>query len=133
VGAWEAADALVAAREPGWAIICVLENPRSEDRRPETIWRPVLVPGTGGLLTTLIATRESLEAVSVEIDRGFEQGRNVLVHCGAGIERSPLAVSWWLRTRVGLSLDEAYARLQRRRAGGVSDCRAWMALDCLAA
>jgi len=50
--------------------------------------------------------------------------RKLLVHCMAGVERSPLTIVWYL-TSTGLSLDEAYALVQRQRPQ-VEDRRAWL-------
>lgn len=39
----------------------------------------------------------------------------VLVHCGAGIERSPLVVAWYLHKKKGVTLDEAYCLIMKKR------------------
>lgn len=51
--------------------------------------------------------------------------RGVLVHCGAGAERSPLTVAVWMTQRFALSLDQAYAWLIARREA-VQDRRSWL-------
>lgn len=58
--------------------------------------------------------------------RWYENGsRNVLVHCWAGEERSPLAVVWFLHRHRGMSFDDAYALVLASRAVA-TDCRAWL-------
>lgn len=51
---------------------------------------------------------KKLDAVSDLIDKLIRQGKTVLVHCGAGMERSPLAVAWYLHKAGGLSIGRAY-------------------------
>lgn len=50
--------------------------------------------------------------------------RKLLVHCMAGVERSPLTIVWYL-TSTGLTLDEAYALVKGKRPQ-VEDRRAWL-------
>jgi hypothetical protein len=49
----------------------------------------------------------------------------LLVHCGAGVERSPLTVVWWMRRRFGLGFDTSYVWLQKRRPC-IADRRMWI-------
>ncbi len=49
----------------------------------------------------------------------------VLVFCGHGIRRSPLAGAWYLHRTEGLPLDEAYSRLQSVRPK-VEHAREWI-------
>ena len=49
----------------------------------------------------------------------------VLVHCGGGQERSPLAVVHWLMRSFNLSLDEAYTWLIKQRPVA-QDRRSWI-------
>lgn len=133
-GRWEAADWIVATQQPRWAIVCVLEQPRDEDRRPETICQPALVyrkgAGGPGAPENWVATRESLDAIADTIDEQLERGNRVLVHCGIGAERSPMAVAWWLARGRGVDLDRAYQWIGAMRPG-VIDRRSWMAPECL--
>ena len=36
------------------------------------------------------------------------QGREVVVHCAMGMERSVLSVVWYLHVDAGMTVDEAY-------------------------
>lgn len=51
--------------------------------------------------------------------------RGVLVHCGAGVERSPLVVAMWMLVRFNLTLDEAYKWIKQERPIA-EDRRAWL-------
>lgn len=66
-----------------------------------------------------------LDEVAVAIDSHLQRGGRVVVHCGEGVERAPLVVAWWLHTRRGLTLDEAYQHVfhARRQA---CDRREWI-------
>jgi protein-tyrosine phosphatase len=52
-------------------------------------------------------------------------GRKVVIHCAMGMERSVLAVVWYLHCTGGLSLDEAYDAVRRARPIAL-DRRAWI-------
>ena len=51
--------------------------------------------------------------------------RKVVIHCAMGMERSVLAVVWYLHRTGGLSLDEAYDAVRRARPIA-QDRRAWI-------
>jgi protein-tyrosine phosphatase len=61
------------------------------------------------------ALRPQLNAVASRIEAGLAAGRRVLVSCGQGIERAPLAAAWFLSKARGCSLEDAYAVIIRRR------------------
>ena len=42
-------------------------------------------------------------------------GGKVLVHCGAGQERSPLAVAWYFHRITGMSLEDAFKFIALKR------------------
>jgi len=94
-------------------IICVLEE-KPFDEPPNATWIPFLAEGI-----------RSLEITAEIIDHALAGGRAVLVHCGAGSERAPLAVAWFLYRRRAMSLDEAYELLKSRRPI-VQDRRFWL-------
>ncbi|KAF5370985.1 hypothetical protein D9615_010001 [Tricholomella constricta] len=72
-----------------------------------------------------------LEAACNHIDRALRSGKNVLVHCQQGISRSPAIVIAYLIRNHGMSYDNAYALLKRKRAcikpnsGFVAALREW--------
>lgn len=68
-------------------------------------------PGRGGMVN--MAT---LDALADVIAAYLKAGCKVLVHCRAGMERSPLTVAWFLRAHKGMTLAEAYDLLQSKRS-----------------
>lgn len=92
------------------ATLCVLEG-RREDLPSRTMWVPIL-HGTPPM--ALIA---QLWTAAHVIQRHREQGIPLLVHCGAGHERAPLVVAWWLAhfEKQPMSLADAYAVIERVR------------------
>ena len=56
-----------------------------------------------------------LDAVAHVIQNHVDAGTKLLLHCGAGIERSPLALTWYMHTRAGLSLEEAFEFVKSKR------------------
>ncbi len=71
--------------------------------------------------------RATLDTTAALIDVALRLGLRVLVHCEEGCERAPLTVAWFLKTRRGMTLDEAYSLLTRHRPI-VKDRRAWLGI-----
>ena len=70
--------------------------------------------------------RETLDLVSDTIQRELRHnGRKVVVHCHMGMERSVLAVAWWLHSYKNMSLDEAYELIRQKRPVAL-DRREWI-------
>ncbi|KAF8875647.1 protein-tyrosine phosphatase-like protein [Infundibulicybe gibba] len=57
-----------------------------------------------------------LEAACNHIDKALRSGRSVLVHCQQGVSRSPAVVIAYLIRNHGMSFDNAYSLLRRKRA-----------------
>ena len=96
-------------------IISVLPDvPEAEP--PQAIHMPFLAEGV-----------VTLDKTAALIDDQLAQGNRVLVHCEEGCERAPLVVAWFLKTRRGNTLDEAYALLKNRRPM-VVDRRRWLGI-----
>ena len=74
------------------------------------------------LAETLSKVADIIESV---VDRGPDNP--VTVHCAMGMERSGLAVAWWLKEWWGRSLDGAYGSIQLNRPI-VMDRREWIPL-----
>ena len=73
------------------------------------------------------ATTAQLDRIAGVIDQQFEgaDDTKVIVHCAMGIERSALAVAWFLRSRLGYgSLTAAYDAISAVRPI-VADRRGW--------
>ena|SRR6267378_7425473 len=99
-------------------LLCVLEQP---SQRNGVAWIPILMQKQ-----VTFARASQLDAVAAIIEDSLKCGQRILVHCGAGIERSPLALAWWLVTSGRLkTLDEAYRLLIEKRPI-VQDRRAWL-------
>lgn len=61
------------------------------------------------------ALRSGLAAAVDAVDQMIAAGRPTLLHCTAGVNRSPtVAIAWLARAR-GLTLDEAWAQVTTRR------------------
>ena len=76
-------------------------------------------PYSGTVLQALDEVDELVRQVLTTSDR------NVVIHCAMGMERSVLAVVWYLHRTGGLSLDEAYDAVRRARPIA-QDRRAWI-------
>lgn len=63
---------------------------------------------------TLLASR--LPAILAVMDAALAAGRRVYVHCNAGYNRAPTVAIAYLRAHRGLSDDEAWVHVKRRRA-----------------
>ena len=103
-----------AARFDGIIISVLPELLESEPRR--AILMPFMANG-----------RATLDSTAAVIDAALERNQRVLVHCEEGCERAPLVVAWFLRTRRGMTLDEAYALMKSRRPI-VQDRRGWLGI-----
>ena len=103
-----------AARFDGIIISVLPELLESEPRR--AILLPFMANG-----------RATLDSTAAVIDAALERNQRVLVHCEEGCERAPLVVAWFLKTRRGMTLDEAYALMKSRRPI-VQDRRRWLGI-----
>jgi len=65
-----------------------------------------------------------LKTLALLIDELIQAGRPVAVHCSMGMERSVLAVAYYLHTKMDKTLDEAYALIMERRPIAL-DRRSW--------
>lgn len=101
----------------GWTLICVRETDCKASSNVKHI--SLLRMDARGQ-----ASKESLNEIADAIDAARERG-NVLVHCWAGIERSPLSLVWWLCKREGYTVEGAYKHIQGLRPQ-VRDCLDWL-------
>jgi len=69
----------------------------------------------------------SLDRTATLIEEELALGRRVLVHCEEGCERAPLVVAWFLKTKRGKTLDEAYGLLKSQRPI-IEDRRRWLGI-----
>jgi len=107
-------------------VICVLEDPhclhRKENDGRDWIHIPIMrdIELTGEDLYDEMdvgdhADPEALDKISGIIEEAILLKQNVLVHCAAGMERSPLTVAWYLRNKKHISLDKAYDIITPKR------------------
>jgi hypothetical protein len=102
------------ARERGMRRLCVLEGSCAV---PACRHYRILSPdGSAEILR--------LDSSMREISDIWPQKR-LLVHCGAGVERSPLTLAWFLMRRLYVSLDDGYAWLKKCRPV-VEDRQSWI-------
>ena len=67
-----------------------------------------------------------LDEIAASMRQAIEdQGRDVVVHCAMGMERSVLSVMWYLHKEAGMTLDEAYDTICAARPIAV-DRRHWI-------
>jgi protein-tyrosine phosphatase len=107
-------DLADARRWQGFAITVL------ECRPPELPTNVVHIPivdtnndaATSGDIHVLFVQLEILVTV---VDTALARGEKVLVSCGQGMERSPLAVVWYLFRRRGMSVEDAYRLVKEKR------------------
>ena len=68
-----------------------------------------------------------LNALALLIKQLLRDGQKVTVHCSMGMERSVLAVAWFLHTERDMSLDEAYDLIKEGRP--IAEDRRWWACE----
>lgn len=67
----------------------------------------------------------NLDRLAKAMKAAREKDRPVLVFCGHGVRRSPLAAAWYLHRVEGLSLDAAYDRVRAARPK-IEHVREWV-------
>lgn len=67
----------------------------------------------------------NLDRVNGLVEAARKAGEPVLLFCGHGVRRSPLAAAWYLHRHDGIPLSEAYARIREVRPG-VEEAREWI-------
>lgn len=110
--------------------LCVIET-HPDDRYPGmTHYIPILDHDEHSL--AFIPPRvllTQLDSACAVIDDYQLNEEPLLVHCWAGIERSPLTLAYWLvRSKHQSNLDSAYSFLKSKRSI-VEDRRAWLPLS----
>jgi protein-tyrosine phosphatase len=101
VGGWNDAVAFEGTR------FCVLDE--KPDEMPPATHIPIYDDASGSAL------RPNLDRLAREIGAARAAGRPVLVFCGHGIRRSPLAAAWYLHRSEELPLDAAFERVRAVR------------------
>lgn len=101
VGGWKDAVNFEGTR------FCVL------DQEPDDLPRATHVPIYDE--KTDRARPANLDRVANGITAARAEGELVIVFCGHGVRRSPLAVAWYLHRTEGISLEQAYDRIRAVR------------------
>lgn len=112
------------ARDPNWkgdVISCLQDLPHGVPKK--ALWIPII--RTIGTLNEMeliadqdvdvVALRPQLDLVAREIQERFEKKIPTLVHCLGGMERSPLAMVYWLRKCHNFTYDSAYEHVKKIR------------------
>jgi atypical dual specificity phosphatase len=94
-------------------IECVIDL-RAERSDDERAWPEAVRVTAAPLIDHVAPSVDELRAVASSVTQLLKQGRQVLVHCQAGIERTPLVVCATL-LMLGWSLDDAYRRVMECR------------------
>ena len=98
--------------------ICVLENACANGCEHF----PILQIGSDG---QPFASSINLDRVADRVEQSLINNRKILVHCGAGVERSPLSVVWYLHKKKNLTIEEAYKFVMLKRPEA-QDRRVWL-------
>ncbi|MHB8483521.1 MAG: dual specificity protein phosphatase family protein [Nitrospiria bacterium] len=100
-------------------VINVLDKEEmGEDQKfnKNAIWIPVVeylhISAKGVSIPRANITR--LDSVLKLVDTLLAEDLKVLIHCGAGMERSPLAVVWILRQRNYMTTEDAYEYVMKK-------------------
>ena len=111
-------DALIFEGE----IICVLQDiPKGEPTK--ALWIPIVRTSTTlnnyQLLVEqdadVYAQRSNLDLVAKILEENNQKKTPTLVHCIGGIERSPLAIVYWLRKYHDFTYDGSYTHVKKIR------------------
>jgi protein-tyrosine phosphatase len=94
-----------------WAIISVTDARPDKTVVPKSFHKRI----TRMFNNELDANPSALDIIAVRIDASLKEGKKVLIHCSAGIERSPLTVVWYLYKKRGMSINQAYELVQQKR------------------
>lgn len=111
VGGWKDALQFEGSR------FCVLDE--APDDMPSGTHIPIYDDRTGRAIT------ENLDRLAREMAKEHSAGHPVLVFCGHGVRRSPLAGAWYLHRIEGLSLDQAYERIRSVRPR-IEEAKEWV-------
>jgi len=97
--------------------ICVLESyPRDYLQRKNSLLIPILSDKHEHLEDEdAEVMMENIDLVSSIIQNHIMAGEKVLVHCLGGMERSPLAVTWYLHKNAGVGLNDAFDFVKKKR------------------
>lgn len=93
--------------KPDGVILCVLENRPLEE--PFKAYHIPIITQSDHVHS------DQLNHISYFLEALLEKKYDVLVHCMAGMERSPLAVAYYIAYSKGVPLEEAYKIVKKNR------------------
>lgn len=103
VGGWDDAEAFSGTR------FCVLDE--APDGMPSATHVPIFDPKTHQPIVG------NLDRLAELIGAARARREPVLVFCGHGVRRAPLAGAWYLHRSEGISLDQSFERVRSIRPG----------------
>jgi protein-tyrosine phosphatase len=116
-------------QHPDGIVICVLEQIASNTDGVNRFWVPILEEQEefrDNVLNKIYRVNKlNKKLLMLTIHYYLINQKKVLVHCGAGIERSPLTVACYLAHYHEKSMDDAYKIIQEKRPQ-VEDRRNWL-------
>src|SRR3990172_11102387 len=93
--------------KPDGVILCVLE--RRPEEEPFKAYHIPIITQSDHVHT------DQLDHIAFFLETLLAKRCDVLVHCAAGMERSPLAVAYFLAYSKGIPIEEAYKIVKRGR------------------
>lgn len=100
-------DEAAVERDAGRFVVNVLE---ASPQTPHDLWIPIL----RAVGDEVEADTSALDAVTTAVRESRDAGRIVYLHCGQGMERSPLAAAWVLwKLGEWATFDAAYGEVAR--------------------
>jgi hypothetical protein len=111
VGGWNDALKFEGAR------FCVLDD--APDDRPPSAHVPIYEESKDQAIPA------NLDRLAADVGAARAQGQPVLMFCGHGIRRAPLAGAWYLHRAEGLPLAKAYERVRAARPK-IEEAREWI-------
>jgi protein-tyrosine phosphatase len=122
VGDWYDAQAFLGEK------LCVLENVSIHNLAPQSHLIPILEMG-GPLIPSAQVNMDQMGKALAFMTVRLDAGVKLLVHCAAGIERSPLTCAYWLRAMgVHSTLAAAYTYMKIIRPI-VEDRTVWLPME----
>ncbi len=116
-------DAILFRKQGNANILCVLEFIPTDE--------PVGAMHIGFLNQAALggdaikAEKGKLNSIAAVIDAHLKNNNKLLVHCAAGLERSPLAVVYYLHKYHNKTIEEAYNIVKEKRPQ-IIDRRIWL-------
>lgn len=95
---------------PEGEILCVLENRPMQE--PQKAFQ---IPIIDEKQSTYRVHEEQLLHTFRFINRVLKDKNDLLVHCMAGLERSPLVIAFFLSNNYGITLNQAYKKIKKAR------------------